>query len=161
MILKTLLNNQSTQINSDRVVQPQKWLAPLFLIISFISFLDSSYLVAKHYLGGIVPCTFGGCEKVLTSSYSIIMGVPVALFGAVYYLIFIGTCLYYFDSENERIIKYLSFYSIIGFIASFWFMVVQLFVIKSICEFCMLSAISSSTLFVSGMIYLAKNRKSY
>jgi len=134
-------------------------LALLFLVFSLIGFLDSSYLAAKHFLGGIVPCSFGNCEQVLNSPYSLIFGIPVALLGAIYYLIFFGATILYFDTKKTAILKYLSFYSIAGLAASLWFVYTQLFIIHSICEFCILSAASSTLLFISGMVYLSKSKK--
>jgi uncharacterized membrane protein len=130
-----------------------------FSIFSFVGLLDSVYLTAKHFTGAPVPCTlFGNCDKVLTSSYSVIFGVPVPLWGIIYYFIFLVATVAYYDSGKTIFLKYLSYLSIIGLAASAYFVFVQLFLVKSICEFCMFSAATSTLLFISGMIYLSKKK---
>lgn len=136
-----------------------KRLSLAFLIVSFVGFLDASYLTAKHFLGDSVPCTLiHGCEKVLNSPYSLIFGIPVALLGAIYYLSFFIAMIFYFDLRKKEILKYLSYYSIAGLLASVWFVYVQIFKIGALCEFCLLSALTSTLLFVFGMLHLARNK---
>jgi uncharacterized membrane protein len=154
MNLEKLSSNQL--VPTKEITRSYSWFALFFLILSFIGLLDSSYLTAKHFLGGIVPCTFGNCELVLTSQYSVFHGIPVALFGGVYYLIFFVSIIFYFDSKNDKILKYTSRYSILGLLASIWFVYLQLFIIHSICEFCMLSALTSGLLFIGGVIYVLR-----
>lgn len=64
---------------------PIKVLPYLLLLFGFLGFLDSLYLTIQHYQHAIPPCTVGGCETVLTSSFATLWGIPVALLGAVFY----------------------------------------------------------------------------
>ena len=44
---------------------------------------DALYLTIEHLAGRSVPCSVtGGCEEVLTSSYAVIAGIPLAAVGA-------------------------------------------------------------------------------
>jgi len=52
----------------------------------------------------VPPCALGGCEQVLASQYSKIFGIPLALIGAVYYLIVLGLALAYLKLKNNKII---------------------------------------------------------
>lgn len=137
-------------------------LVVLFLLISLIGFTDASYLTSKHYQGEVPTCsTDGGCTIVTTSSYSVVAGVPVALAGAVYYLtIFIATLLY-FERKPSWYVDIVPYLTILGFLASVWFVYVQLFVLHAICWYCMGSALSSTILFMLGMyvIYLSRRDK--
>lgn len=57
-----------------------KWLVLGFLILGFLGFLDATYLTVKHYLGTPINCSiFEGCEKVTTSQYATVGGVPVSV----------------------------------------------------------------------------------
>lgn len=61
----------------------------IFIVLSLavIGLADAVYLSVKHYLGGAVPCSLTeGCDTVLTSPYAVFGGLPVALWGAFYYL---------------------------------------------------------------------------
>jgi uncharacterized membrane protein len=67
-----------------------KWIIFGLIVVSFLGFLDATYLAAKHYLGAPIACSiFEGCEKVTTSQYAAVFNIPVALLGALYYLLFL------------------------------------------------------------------------
>lgn len=117
-------------------------------IFSFVGFIDASYLAIKHYTGTIPPCTIvKGCEAVTTSQYATIGGVSVALFGAIYYLIVLVTAIAIIDTGNASLKKFLSLFSVIGLIASIWFVSLQVFIINALCLYCIASATSSFAIF--------------
>ena len=131
---------------------PKTKLAPLFLVISLLGFLDAAYLTIEHYRGVVPPCAIvTGCETVTTSQYSLILGVPVALLGAVYYLLLIILSILYFDTKNERWIKRAAILTPLGLLASTWFIYLQGFIIKAWCLYCLGSATTSTLLFIVGM----------
>ena len=53
----------------------------------------AAYLTYVHYAHTSPICTTGGCEKVQTSKYSELAGVPVALLGLLAYAAIIATTL--------------------------------------------------------------------
>lgn len=123
-----------------------------FIIISFLGFLDATFLTAEHYLGPLLGCPiFGGCDEVLISPYSAVGGIPVALFGAIYYLAIFILSIAYFDTRRAKILRFVTNLTPLGFIASLWFLYLQLFVIKALCFYCIISLITSTLLFVLGL----------
>ncbi|MBL4694621.1 vitamin K epoxide reductase family protein [Candidatus Gracilibacteria bacterium] len=130
--------------------QLPKWLLWGLIIVSFIGFLDATYLTILHYTGADALCAIGGCNEVLTSEYSIIFGIPMALLGAIYYLSVFLLSVFYYESRNAKVLKILSLYTIAGLLASAYFVYLQLFVIGKICQYCMLSATTSTILFIFG-----------
>ena len=50
----------------------------------------AAYLTYVHYAGVAPVCTTGGCEKVQTSRYAELAGIPVALLGVVAYLVLLA-----------------------------------------------------------------------
>src|SRR3989344_4839060 len=133
--------------------------AIIFLAVSAVGFLDATYLTVEHYRGGIPPCAILGCEIVLTSAQSRIAGVPVALFGSLYYLTLLIFSFAYLDSEKKSIIRLASYCTVVVFVASIYFVYLQLFVIKEICQYCMISAGTSTILFVLGIYIFTKTRQ--
>jgi uncharacterized membrane protein len=117
------------------------------LIAALIGFADASYLTIEHYKNVIPPCSVGGCETVLTSSYSTVAGIPEALLGAIYYLVILVGLFAYLDTKKPAILKWTLIIPILGFIYEVWLVYLQLFVIHSICEYCMLSALVTLVLF--------------
>jgi len=51
----------------------------------------AAYLTYVHYANVSPICASGGCERVQTSSYAELAGVPVALLGLLAYLAILGT----------------------------------------------------------------------
>lgn len=133
----------------------------LIAVISFLGFLDASYLAAKYYLGGPIPCAIlDGCDTVTTSKYSAIAGVPVALMGAIYYLIIFVLAISYLESKKDKLAFFISRFAIIGFLASLWFVYLQVFVLKALCLYCLFSALTSTALFVISAMFLWRKSKS-
>ncbi len=133
------------------------WLIIAFLVVSFLGFLDATYLTAQHYLGTIPSCVITtGCEIVLTSEQNAIFGIPVALIGSVYYfLLFLLAVL---SLEMKRgIIRFVALLTPLGFLASLYFVYLQLFVIKEICFYCIVSATTSTILFILTLFIIIKS----
>lgn len=138
------------------------WIVAAFLVLSFIGFLDASYLTVKHFTGVVPPCLIGGgCEEVTTSRFATIFGIPVALLGALYYLtVFLGT-IAFVDKQNVQILRRVSALTLLGLIASIYFMFLQAFVIDAYCTYCVGSAITSTLLFVLGSFTMHKIRRGW
>ena len=148
-ILKRFLNGPSQEIPN--------WITILFLLFSFAGFVDATYLTIAHFANVIVPCSLtSGCETVLTSSYSEIFGIPIALFGALYYLTVFALALLYLDTKKAWAIRLLVMLSGMGFVISLLLLHIQVFVIHSICVYCVGSAISSTLLFGTGLFAFKK-----
>lgn len=129
------------------------------LLLSLAGLADSAYLTWEHFRKVIPPCSVNhfipaflvDCGKVLTSPYSVMFGVPLAVLGLIHYGIISGLIISAIFSKN-KIIKYLVvLQAIAGAIASLYFMYVQIGIIGSICLYCTLSAIISFILV--GLVY--------
>lgn len=136
-----------------------RWYPFTALGLAGVGFIDAAFLTIQHYNSFTLPCSIThGCELVTNSSYSLILGVPVALLGALYY---IGIMLAVYGSlefAKPQWLKWIAIATTAGFLLSAWFVYLQLFVINAICQYCMLSALTSTSLFVASMVYLKKAR---
>jgi uncharacterized membrane protein len=132
-----------------------------FLLIALIGFVDAVYLTASHYSGITPPCFITqGCDVVTTSAYSKILGVPVALLGVVFYLTNLILALIFLDKKTVSIPKILPWFTAIGFLSTLWFLYAQLFIIKSLCSYCLISAATSTLLFILA-IFMNMKAKHY
>ena len=132
-----------------------RWIIVAFSIISLIGFADAAYLTANHYLGTSLNCSlFEGCEVVTTSVYATVAGVPIALVGALYYLLIFVATIAYFDTGNLRIMRFAAYFTVLGFLASLWLLYLQLFVIEALCMYCLLSLVTSTILFLLGLLVI-------
>lgn len=138
-----------------------KWVIRIWLAFSFLGFLDATYLAVKHYTGGSINCSIlNGCDKVTTSPYAVVLGVPVALAGTVYYLILFLLAVIYIDSRRERFFNLAIFAAFVGFFASLWFVYLQVFVLSALCLYCLFSAADSTMLSILGAYALKLKSKS-
>lgn len=134
--------------------------ASLVLVaVSFFGFLDASFLTAKHYLGGVVPCTVGNCETVLSSSYATIFNIPIALFGALFYAGIFFLSLRIWEKGIGVLFNVIFVATGISFLVSLGLMYLQLFVLNAICLYCVGSAISSTLLFSTSLYIYKKNQR--
>ncbi|MEK9155114.1 MAG: vitamin K epoxide reductase family protein [Patescibacteria group bacterium] len=140
---------------------PSRWYPTTVLAIAFLGFLDAVYLTIEHFTSFSLPCSIThGCEVVTNSVYSEILGIPVALLGALYYVaVLLGTYAL-LEFGRRDLLKWVAVATTAGFLFSAWFVYVQLFVIKAICQYCILSAFTSTILFIVSMIYVWKIKTS-
>ena len=139
-----------------------------FFVVAVIGFADASFLTAEHFRGVVPPCTTAGCEIVLTSSYSVLFGVPTSLLGAIYYLVVAVGAFIYLESKHGKgevaahhsaILKWTFIATALGFGMSLWFIYLQLFILHSICLYCMGSATTSTLLFITAIVMLRRSSK--
>ncbi|MEK7589071.1 MAG: vitamin K epoxide reductase family protein [Patescibacteria group bacterium] len=137
-----------------------RWIVVFFIVLSFAGFLDATYITVKHFQGGIIPCSLTeGCEPVLSSSYSKILGIPVSLIGVGYYLVVllisIASLLH-----DQKIFRWAVYISFVGFVFSVWFTYVQIFKIHALCQYCLLSAVLTTLLCIGGLRVLQLRNES-
>jgi uncharacterized membrane protein len=97
------------------------------------------YLTIVHYDHSSPVCVGGGggCEKVQTSDYAELAGVPVALLGAIGYALIALSLLV--PGENGRFAGALL--GLVGLGFSLYLTYLELFVIDAICQWCVASAV--------------------
>ena len=141
-------------------MQTPRWYFISVLSVASLGFIDATYLTIQHYTNFTLPCTIThGCEFVTNSAYSSILGIPVALLGALYYASVLLATYSALEFKHEKLMRFVALSTTFGFLFSCWFVYAQLFLIHAICQYCMLSALTSTTLFVVSMVYLAKHRE--
>jgi uncharacterized membrane protein len=118
------------------------------LLFSLVGLGDASYLTAKHMAGSSVPCSIlNGCELVLSSQYAEFYGIPTAAFGAIAYFAAFSLVLLVFFGHS-KLWSIFGVLALLMFLFSLWLVYLQAFVIGSFCQYCLLSAVTSTLLFV-------------
>lgn len=120
----------------------------LAAVVALLGLADSVYLTIQHFTDEPVPCTLiSGCEKVLTSQYAEMFGIPTAAFGAAaYFLAFSLAVLAAYGNRS----MWTAFGALVGIMTAFtiYLIYLQAFVIGAFCQFCLISAASTLTLFI-------------
>jgi uncharacterized membrane protein len=109
--------------------------------LGLAGFADSLYLTFSHFRQHSLGCSLlTGCDEVLTSVYSEIWGIPVALFGVIYYLTLASGALLYYQKKKPGLYKGILAVNLLGFFISLYFVYVQWAYIGAYCQYCILSS---------------------
>jgi uncharacterized membrane protein len=105
----------------------------------------AAYIAIADSGGGSPVCVGGshGCETVADSSYSHLLGVNVAIFGVVGYLLLLACAL--LRGDGARMGGFAV--SLAGFGYSLYLTYLELFQIEAVCQWCVGSAIAMTLLF--------------
>lgn len=125
---------------------------------SVIGILVSGYLAYVKLFHVTIYCTpgLGNCETVNSSRYSMLFGIPLGVWGligyiALFLLITFGRKIH-FISENVDLTVFAI--SLAGFLFSIYLTALELFVIKAICQWCILSAVMMTLIFIASVFRL-------
>ena len=115
-------------------------------LVSLIGLADAIYLTVEHLTGQSVRCTItSGCSEVLSSPYATVSGYPLAALGALAYFVFfsLATLAAFGYRSMGRILTPLV---AVMFLTTLWLFYLQAFVIRHFCQYCLLSALVTTTL---------------
>jgi uncharacterized membrane protein len=105
----------------------------------------ATYIAIADSGGGSPVCLAGGsgCQTVADSSYSHLLGVNVAVFGIIGYLLLLASA--FFASDIARFGGFLV--ALAGFGFSVYLTYIELFKIEAVCQWCVASALLMTVLF--------------
>ena len=121
-----------------------RWLSTAISALAILGMADSGLLTIHHFHHMNLPtCGSGHCERVLTSWYAHpFFGIPTSVYGFAYYAM-----IYLLPSFNvppRRLVPLaaLAFCIHLGFVG------VQAFIIHAFCNYCLLSAATTTLIFI-------------
>lgn len=124
----------------------------LMIIAVIVGFLDSSYLFYKYLTASPIDCLlFDGCNTVAKSPYSHVFGVPLPLFGMIFYTLMLGSIIFLSIRKNIFFAKVTLALGFMGFAFSLYFIYLQGFIIQAFCIYCLVSALTSTILFCAAI----------
>ncbi len=145
----------------------------ILFLASLGGILDTVFLVDSHYNDPAVCNTpflssiFGipvDCGQVTTSEYSVLFGLPISFYGLLYYItVFM---VLYFEPRLETMVKryettyptFLLLLTSTGFVVSTALLIIQVAILKLICLYCLISIVTSYTLFATSVVVFIKSR---
>jgi uncharacterized membrane protein len=124
----------------------------LVALVALAGVFVASYL-ALYKLGyiGTLACAVGSCEKVQTSKWATFLGFPVGAWGVGYYVAVLGIAIAGLTprfADSRALSRLLLGITAFGLLFSLWLTYLELFVIDAICQWCVISAILATILFV-------------
>lgn len=120
---------------------PAAWVPRLAFVLCLLGLADSAYLVYVHFHPGALVCANTGtfnCQKVQTSSQAMVFGViPVAFLGLGYFVVMaVLNVPRMWRSADIRIAWARLVLVVAGMGMVVYLVIVELFQIKAICEYC-------------------------
>jgi uncharacterized membrane protein len=135
----------------------RQWFLITVLVLSFLGFLDASYLSILHFKNAIPPCNItSGCETVLTSKYATIYGIPISLFGSIFYLLLIGLSILNLTDFKKIFAKALVLIVLSGALVSAILIYIQFFILRTLCQYCLFSEGVNFLLVVAAFFFIKK-----
>jgi uncharacterized membrane protein len=120
--------------------------AALFLF-SLLGLADSGYLAESSLTGTPLTCSIGavselsGCNIVAQSHYSHLFGIPLGVYGVLFYTLLLIATFLLLTVPTRRAHMVLVALATIGLIASAVFVWIQVELIKALCIYCLASAV--------------------
>lgn len=114
-------------------------------------------LLYKMGVIGNLTCSIGSCETVNLSEWAIFLGAPVAAWGVGFYIVMLALAVASLQdryADSLGVSKLLALVSGAGFAFSAWLTYLELFVIHAVCQWCVVSAIIVTLIFVVALLDL-------
>lgn len=133
----------------------------IIAIIASLGFIDATYLSIIKFTNNASLCMpgIGDCWTVNNSRFSEWNGIPISMFGIAAYFT-IGIILF-LESKSKFFEEYGPIFvlgvSLAGTLFSIYLTYLQIAVIKAICPFCIVSAITMTTVFILSIVRITKN----
>jgi uncharacterized membrane protein len=131
----------------------------LIVAFSLIGLSIATYLAYFYIYGAPIPCSNHGCDTVRQSSYAKVYGIPMPLFGVVFYLLFalLGVLkllkkTFPYDDTFLRIL------GTGGLLFSAYLTYLEAYVILAWCVWCVASAIVSTFICITTIIPLRQKK---
>jgi len=124
------------------------WISAGIAALAFVGMVDAIYVALHSSRGFLLPCGLaGGCDQVLNSPYAAILGIPVAWFGLAFYLTTAACALFALFGFDEALRLSFALVSLaLGF--TVYLLYLQAIVIRAFCDYCLLSALLVTLIFV-------------
>lgn len=130
----------------------------LVSVLSLLGFFVAVYLLLfKIGVLGELACSTGGCETVQTSEYSSLLGIPVALYGVVGFVMLLVVSLVGLQPrwlERREPTVILTAFSGLGVVFTVYLTYLEAAVIHAWCQWCIASAIVITLVFAFSLLGL-------
>jgi uncharacterized membrane protein len=131
-------------------------------VFSLLGLFVSLYLAMfKWGMMGVIQCSIGGCQTVQNSRWSMFLGQPVAAWGVGAYFTLLALALIGLQPRfvNERWVALAIFgISAVGLLFSAWLTYLEAAVIHAWCQWCVISAILITLIFILSVPGLKRAR---
>lgn len=143
----------------------QQILLLLLVVISLLGIMDASYITYEELSGQVPACAPPfQCGTVLNSQWSHIAGIPISIFGMGFYAMMFLLAILNVAEVNipipvtKTVRRSIYLLATLGFGFSLYLVTLMQFVLQAWCLYCLISAVSSTSLLVVAM-FLKRTEK--
>lgn len=117
------------------------WQGIAVIVLASAGIILSLYLTINFYYGSEFSYCITGtdCDIVKKSAYSKIFGIPVSILGVIGYAAILTAAVTSLSKKKKWNLLFI--FSSLGFSFSFYLTYLELFIIKAVCSYCIISAI--------------------
>lgn len=125
----------------------------IIILASAIGLLDSIYLAYVKLFNAEIYCTpgLGRCDVVNASQWSTLWGIPLGIYGIIGFAALL--LLASFGNKSKMLAPHSDMLifgiSLAGFVFSLYLTYIEVFVLNAICQWCVLSALMMTVIFVT------------
>jgi uncharacterized membrane protein len=124
-------------VTGGETPRPRRWVPWVLTGLAFAGFVISLYLTLVHYRGYVSPCyVVHGCETVQTSKYAVVLGVPLALLGTVFFALMFYLGIALLTIRRPLVVTVFRLFAFAGAIAIIPLFLLQAIVLKAFCTYC-------------------------
>jgi uncharacterized membrane protein len=156
-IRMTYIAEKPTRVSGSKTVC---FPAYSMLALTLIGIAVAIYVAQGSYTGQPLWCPIlDGCNAVVNSPYSRVLGVPMSYFGFIYYLyMFALAARLAFEPFSKSLRFRAILYAAMGAVSSVYFMYLQLRFIHEVCSYCLIAAVTSFLLLFAALWHFQATR---
>jgi uncharacterized membrane protein len=140
-------------------VSPRRWVPWTLAVAAYAGLVISIYLTIVHYRGYVSPCyVVHGCETVQTSKYSVILGVPVALVGALFFGLMFYLAVGLLRGRSRTLVRVFKVFAFLGALAIIPLFLLQAIVLKAFCTYCVATEVIMLAIWILSFLLAAPRR---
>ena len=119
------------------MTRPPRWVPWFLAAASYGGFVISLYLTFVHYRGYVSPCyVVEGCEEVQTSRFSVVLGIPVALLGTLFFGLMFYLAIAVLTRSGLTLVRAYKALAFLGALATIPLFLLQAIVLRAFCSYC-------------------------
>jgi uncharacterized membrane protein len=126
------------------------------VVLALAGFLISFYLTLSHYRHLIPPCyVTSGCESVVTSRFSTILGVPLSLIGAIFFAVMFYLGIGLIAAPRRVVVHAYDLLAFAGILAAVALFLLQAVVLRAYCTYCLATEVIALLIWAGSLVVAA------
>ena len=119
-------------------------------VVAVLGIAITSHLLYVRQTGGALACSTGGCETVQSSSYAVVLGIPVAALGLIGFLGLLAAALA--RGDWARLSQ--ATLAVTAFLFSAYLLYIQLVVVDALCQWCLAADVLTTAIVALDLLRL-------